>query len=164
MAVRAIVAMDESRGIGKDGAIPWHIPADMKRFKSLTMGQTVVMGRKTYESLPAAFRPLPGRHTVVVSRNQDYVVPEGVELVGNPTLWLEQVLAGTRSVQGEDVWVAGGEGIYSLLLPLCDEVVLTCVEGVHPADTWFPEFETEFELISTEANEGFSYKLYKRGS
>src|SRR5579875_1104132 len=96
--------------IGRDNAIPWHIPADMARFRELTTGATMVMGRRTWESLPPRFRPLPGRRNVVLSRDQAWTAG-GAEVVHD----LETALRGDG-----DIWVMGGSAVYRAALPYAD--------------------------------------------
>lgn len=123
-----IAAMDRNRAIGKGGRLPWHLPDDLRRFKALTLGHTVLMGRKTFESIG---RPLPGRRNVVLTRNPNFQA-EGVEVV--PTL--EAGLAG-----GEIMVIGGGE-VYALALPLARRMWLTLVDTeITEADTFFPAFD-----------------------
>lgn len=117
MSVTLIWAQSTSGVIGRDGAIPWHVPEDLARFKDLTMGHTVVMGRRTWESLPPKFRPLPGRRNVVVSRNPDYRA-EGAEVVSS----IDDALGDAQ------VWVIGGAEVYHLALPLATRAEITEVE------------------------------------
>ena len=112
-----IWAQSTSGVIGRDGAIPWQLPEDMARFKDLTMGHTVVMGRRTWESLPARFRPLPGRRNVVLTRNPHYQA-EGAEVITS----LDDVLA------LPDTWVIGGSEIYHLAMPAATRCEVTEVE------------------------------------
>jgi dihydrofolate reductase len=153
--------MDEARIIGRDGLLPWHLPEDMAHFKALTMGGVVVMGRKTWDSLPARFRPLPGRINVVVTRNPDVVsVPEGVHLATS----VESALEISRRLVSEQqrIWIIGGAEIYRTTLPVVDEVHLTQVHGVHEGDASFPPFEEEFELASQRSGEACDFKVYRR--
>jgi dihydrofolate reductase len=106
MTLGLIWAQSTSGIIGRAGGIPWRLPEDQARFKDVTMGHTVVMGRLTWESLPATVRPLPGRRNVVLTRHADYVA-DGATVVSN----LEQAL------RGDDTWVIGGAQIYALALP-----------------------------------------------
>ncbi|WP_167109211.1 dihydrofolate reductase [Mycobacterium sp. DL592] len=112
-----IWAQSTSGVIGRDGGIPWHLPEDLARFKDVTMGHTVVMGRRTWESLPAKVRPLPGRRNVVLTRQTDYMA-HGATVVGD----LEDALI------DEDTWVIGGSEIYHLALPLATRCEVTEVE------------------------------------
>ena len=125
MPVALIWAQSTSGIIGRDGAIPWQVPEDLARFKELTMGHTVVMGRRTWESLPARFRPLPGRRNVVVSRNPDYRAG-GAEVVDS----LDAGVAGTGVT-----WVIGGAEIYHLAIPAATRCEVTEVDvDLHPED------------------------------
>ncbi|HEY7054226.1 MAG TPA: dihydrofolate reductase [Mycobacterium sp.] len=116
-SVSLIWAQSISGVIGRSGDIPWRLPEDMSRFKDLTMGHTVVMGRRTWESLPDRFRPLPGRRNVVLTRQTDYAA-EGAEVVTSfqDALALDDALR-PRGSSEDDVWVIGGAEIYALGLP-----------------------------------------------
>lgn len=131
--MKAIVAMSENRVIGNNGAIPWHLPEDFKFFKATTMGHAIVMGRKTYESIG---KPLPGRENIILSRT----MPEtpGITIVRSP----EELLALENS---QNFFVIGGAEIYRLLLPRCSELFVTKVPVTINGDTFFPEFESEFD-------------------
>lgn len=124
MTVALIWAQSSSGVIGRDGGIPWRLPEDLARFKQLTMGHTVLMGRRTWESLPPRFRPLPGRRNVVLSRNQDYPA-EGADVIGS----IEDAL-------GEGLnWVIGGAEIYHLAMPFARRCEVTEVDlGLHIQD------------------------------
>jgi dihydrofolate reductase len=117
MSLGLIWAQSTSGVIGRDGGIPWRLPEDQARFKELTMGHTVVMGRLTWESLPAKVRPLPGRRNVVVTRQAGHTA-EGAEVVAS----LEDALT------GDDVWVIGGAQIYALALPIATRCEVTEVD------------------------------------
>ncbi|MEU0494415.1 dihydrofolate reductase [Mycobacterium sp. NPDC006124] len=117
MSVGLIWAQSTSGVIGRDGGIPWRLPEDQARFKELTLGQTVVMGRLTWESLPPKVRPLPGRHNVVVSRDAAYEA-DGATVVGS----VEEALG------DGDVWVIGGAQIYALALACADRCEVTEVD------------------------------------
>jgi dihydrofolate reductase len=156
--IAAVVAMDEARVIGQQGVLPWHIPEDMAHFRQLTAGHVVVMGRKTWDSLPPRFRPLPGRINVVVSRKSTEIeLPHGVLRATTPEEALE--LAATVA-EGKDVWVIGGAQLYAALLGRCDEVHLTVVKGVHTGDAWLPIFEDSFTCISEQVGKRCSFRVY----
>jgi len=127
--VSIIVATDERGAIGRDGGLPWRLPDDLKRFKSLTMGKPIVMGRKTWESIG---KPLPGRHNIVITRQAGFEVP-GVTVVAS----LDEALRAAGDVP--EVCIIGGAEIYRLALPRTDLIHLTRVQAVVEADTWFPE-------------------------
>ena len=140
MIISLIAAMDEKRGIGIDGQLPWHLPADLKRFKSITMGHHMIMGRKTYESIG---RPLPGRTTIIITRNPRYQ-PEGC-LVAHS---LETALEFARLDNEEEVFIIGGGEIFDQAIRIADRIYLTRVHTSLSADVYFPEFSTEEWSIS----------------
>jgi len=121
------------RVIGKNGQLPWHLPADLKRFKTLTMGHPIVMGRKTHDSIG---RALPGRHNIVVSRDENLIV-NGADCV--TSLPAALVLA----ADAEQVFVIGGEQIYRLALVLADRIELTEIDTSVDGDAWFPEIDRD---------------------
>jgi dihydrofolate reductase len=123
MSLGLIWAQSPSGVIGRAGGIPWRLPEDQARFKEMTLGHTVVMGRLTWESLPSKVRPLPGRGNVVVSRQADYVA-EGATVVGS----LDEALT------DNETWVIGGERIYTLALPIATRCEVTEVEVDLPRD------------------------------
>jgi len=132
-----IVAMSEKdRIIGLDGGMPWRLSADMMRFKEITTGHTVVMGRRTWESLPPKFRPLPNRRNVVLTRNPGFL-PDG------PTVCvsLEDALrhAALHGQDDESVFVIGGQSVFAEAIGIADRIYLTLVDYVGPGDTFFEE-------------------------
>ncbi len=158
--VAAIVAFDESRVIGCNGKLPWHLPEDMARFRALTQHCPVIMGRKTWESLPERVRPLPKRVNIVVTRHPSaLVVPEGVKVCISPE---DAVRVGVE-VGARYVWVLGGAEVYRELLPRCEEVHVTHVNGSHPGDAWFPEFESGFFVAGEEVGADCTWVTYRRG-
>jgi dihydrofolate reductase len=134
--MKTIVAMTRNRVIGKNNKIPWRLPGEQKWFKAMTMGHAVLMGRKTFESIGG---PLPGRHNIVVTRSVDI---EGVEIVRD----LEKFDPSPYEADGKDVFVIGGSEIYRALLPRCETIYATIVKQEHDGDTYFPEFESGFEI------------------
>ena len=161
MKIKAIVAMSRDRVIGAKGDLPWHISEDLKRVKKLTMGDTVLMGRKNYESIPEKYRPLSGRKNVVVTRQNDWIADESVLVFRkNPTEVIEEL---SKEAKADDVlWVFGGGEIYEQTIDLWDEIYLTLVEGEYEGDVFFPEFEEDFEETWQESHEGFSFINYSR--
>lgn len=142
--------------IGKDGHLPWHLPEDMKHFKELTMGKTVVMGRKTWESLPEKFRPLPDRKNIVITRQEDYSVPEGVVVSSDLGDILDLHF-------DEDICVIGGAEIYKLALPRATDLELTEVDQEVEGDVFFPKFnKAEWQEVSREARDGFAFVHYQK--
>lgn len=136
-----IAAAAENNALGKDNDLLWHLPDDFKRFKQITSGHHIVMGRKTFESFP---KPLPNRTSVVITRQKNYA-PEGCVVVKN----LEEALA--VCPKNEETFIIGGGEIYKLALPFADKIELTRVHESFEADAYFPEFsESEWKLESEE--------------
>jgi dihydrofolate reductase len=158
--VSLVAAVARDGVIGRDGGIPWHLPEDARRFRDLTLGQPVVMGRRTWESLPDRYRPLPGRRNIVVTRKDGWRA-EGAERAGS----LAEALA---SVDAPQVFVIGGSALYAESLPLADELVLTEVDLEVNGDTFFPDWERgTFTEVSREhglAADGtrFAFVTYAR--
>ncbi len=135
-----IVAMAKNRVIGKNGQLPWHLPSDLKRFKDLTMGHTLLMGRKTFESIGKA---LPGRRTIVVSRNPDYRM-DGCETAAD----IDSAMRLVRST--DELFICGGAEIYRQTLPLVERIYLTELESAMEGDTFFPQLPPgRFRTINT---------------
>ena len=155
-----IVAMSENRVIGRDGDLPWHLPADLKRFKQLTMGHHIIMGRKTYESIG---RPLPGRTNVVVTRDREYTA-DGVEVVHS----LEEAIERTEG--DDEAFVTGGEAIYRLALPSADRLYVTAVHSDVEGDVYFPGNGVDgWRLTMEEPHEAddrhahrYTFRVYER--
>jgi len=160
--VSVIVATDQRGGIGKDGRLPWHLPNDLKRFKALTMGKPIVMGRRTFDSIG---RVLPGRRNIVVSRRPDLVI-DGCTVV--PSF----VAALAVAADSAEVCVIGGAEIYRLALPVAGFVHLTKVHATVEADTFFPALDAaDWKEIAREdypADErhayGYSFLTLRRMS
>ena len=133
MKISMILAMDECRGIGFRNALPWHLPADLKRFKDITMGHHVIMGRKTYQSMG---RPLTGRKNIVITRNLNF---EAKGFVTSHSV--EEALEIARRNQEEEVFIIGGGEIYDQAIKFTDKIYLTTVHTVFNADVFFPELE-----------------------
>ena len=141
-----ISALDEERAIGKSGDIPWHYPEDLKYFKEKTTGYSVLMGRKTYESLPEDFRPLPDRENIVLTRS-DPKFNESVKVVNS----LEEAY---QSAENEKLFIAGGASVYEQTLDDADKIILTKIPGTHDGDTFFPEWDEENWDLESKREEG----------
>ena len=151
-----IAAVAKNRVIGKDNTLIWNIPEDMAHFKALTSGQTVIMGRKTWESLPPRFRPLPGRRNIVISRQADFAAP-GAELAGS----LEAALQ--LAAKAETVFIIGGEQIYRQAMDVANRLEITEVDLEPAGDAWFPEIpSTEWEKVASSAGQGYAFATYRR--
>ena len=134
MKVALVAAVARGGVIGRDGGIPWRLPEDMARFRDLTIGHSVVMGRRTWESLPDQFRPLPGRGNVVVTRNPDWSA-QGADRAGSVDEALELLASESQ------VFVIGGGEIYAAALSLADELVLTEIDADVEGDATFPDWD-----------------------
>ena len=132
--------------IGADGGLPWRLPEDMALFRRLTMGATVVMGRRTWESLPERFRPVPGRTNVVLTSDPAWAA-EGARRSGS----VREVLA-----EHESVWVIGGGAVYAAFLPHADRLVVTDVDTQVDGDTWAPALDGGWQPVARTPEEGWS--------
>ena len=151
-----IAAVARNRVIGKDNQLIWHIPEDMVHFKTLTAGHTVIMGRRTWESLPPRFRPLPGRRNIVISRQADYAAA-GAETAGSLAAALHLASA------ADTVFVIGGEQIYRLAIPLADRLEMTEVDLDPEGDAWFPEISAvDWKIEARIPGDGFAFVTYRR--
>lgn len=145
-AISIIAAIGSKRELGKDNKLLWRIPEDMKRFRQLTEGHAVIMGRKTFESIG---RPLPNRINIVITRQANYQAP-GCIIVSS----VEEALAAARAKEREEIFVIGGGEIYKQALPFTDRLYLTVVRATAAADAYFPEY-AEFGRVTT-STEGSS--------
>ena len=152
-----IAALAANRVIGRNNALPWHLPADLKRFKALTLGHPVLMGRKTHESIG---RPLPGRRNLVITRKRGYIAP-GCEVIHS----LEQAIAACPGA--EEIFVIGGAELYRESLPRAQRLELTEIQAEFEGDAAFPEFslaqwrETGREIHRDEAGISFRYDFVR---
>lgn len=138
-ALHLIYARARGGVIGRDGRMPWHLPEDLAHFKRTTLGQPVIMGRKTWESLPAAFRPLPGRRNIVITRQTDWQAA-GAEVAHS----LEQAIA---LCQAEPVaWIMGGAQIYRQALPLAQQVLVTEIDADFEGDAFAPVLDASWHI------------------
>lgn len=161
MKVTLIAAMARDRVIGRQGQVPWHLPEDLKHFRLRTTGHTVIMGRKTFESIG---KPLPKRRSIVISRRPDDLHPE-VQVASS----LEAALA-LAGNDDDEIFIAGGEQIYTLALPRADRLDLTIVDAPIAGDAYFPPFNSkEWRLISEEQHQAderhahpYCFRLYER--
>lgn len=155
--IALIAAISDNNCIGRDNDLPWHIPEDMEFFKTMTKHKVVIMGRKTWESIPEKYRPLPHRTNVVVSRNPDYPVPEGVHL-------FQDVHHALDIFKDEDIMISGGGQIYTMTIDAADTLYITHVhQTVDECHAFFPEIDINV-WQETERNdkEGYSFVTYTR--
>jgi dihydrofolate reductase len=169
-ALVLIAAVTKNGVIGNANALPWHLPEDLKHFKALTTGHAVIMGRKTWESLPERFRPLPGRTNIVVTRNASYVAAgatvvtslEAAQKVGAASSGLPP--GGTART----LFVIGGAELYTHALPLAQRLELTEIDAEFAGDAYFPEFdrhdwcETGRNAAMSSAGLGYAFVTYER--
>lgn len=150
--VTIIVAHDENRVIGNKNDIPWYIPQDLKLFKDRTMGHAVIMGRKTYLSIPEKYRPLKGRMSIVLTRDvqEDKKVIHPLENNTGAVMCSTMESAIEEGFKwGEEIFIAGGSQIYQLALDsgVVDKAIVSLVKGDHEGDTFFPELDWPYEII-----------------
>ncbi len=161
MIVAMVVAIAENRAIGKDNQLLWHLPKDLKHFKQITAGHTIIMGRKTFDSMG---KPLPNRRNIVISRNKDLELP-GAELVGS----VQEALA-LCAADEEEVYIIGGGEIYKMAMPLTDKIYLTVVQHSFDGDAYFPEIEpgewketaSEYHAPDEKHQFGFTFSTLER--
>ena len=155
MELKLIYARSRNGVIGRDGQLPWHLPADLAHFKQTTLGQAVVMGRKTWDSLPERFRPLPGRTNIVITRQTDWHAPGA--LVAHS---LEQAMS--LCPAPGPLWVIGGADIYAQALPLASTVVVTEIDVEVQGDAHAPKLGAEWKEMSRllyHNEDGLSYSF-----
>ena len=166
MQINLIWAQAKNRVIGLNGKMPWHLPEDLAHFKRTTLGHPVIMGRKTWDSLPVKFRPLPGRMNVVIS--SDASTRQTLKKNGtSPAQNLREALLICEQAQCAEVWVIGGALIYALALPQAHKLVITEIDAEYSGDAFAPELDAAWQEINREnlqtAN-GFSlsFVTYRR--
>lgn len=155
--IALIAAIDTNNCIGKDGALPWHIPEDLAHFKKLTEGKTILMGRKTWESLPEKYRPLPNRTNIVITRQNSYALPAGV-------LCYDSVDVALAAHKNEDSMVIGGGEIFTQTIKKADVLYMTHVnQTVNACTAFFPPINpTIWRETEREDHDGFSFVTYKK--
>jgi len=156
MTISLITGMTKNRVIGKNNTLPWHIKDDLKLFKELTLNNTVIMGYKTYISLPENFRPLPNRNNIVLSDR-----PTEIENV-YVALSIKEALEKAKEYN-KKIFFIGGAMTYKDALPLVDELCISWIKKDYEGDTYFPDFnEDKFEVIEEKEFEEFVFKRYRR--
>lgn len=148
--ISMIVAVDETRAIGKDNRLLWDIPEDLKRFKRLTSDHAVIMGENTYRSIG---RPLPNRTNIVVTLDRQLELPDCLVVHS-----IDEAFAAAREHEREEVFVIGGASIYAQCLPRIERLYLTLVRGVHEADTFFPDYSEFGKIIGQEEGKDDKYR------
>jgi dihydrofolate reductase len=147
MRISAIVAMSQNRAIGKNNQLPWHLPADLKHFKQVTMGRPILMGRKTYESIG---RPLPGRYNIVITRDANFQAPGCLV-----TTSIDTALAAVA--ESDEIFIIGGALLYQQMMPRIHRLYLTVIQQEVEGDAFFPELDLnqwyEIERVDHSADE-----------
>lgn len=158
--ITIIAAAGENNSLGKDNDLVWHLPDDFKRFKELTSGNYILMGRKTFETFP---KPLPNRKHLIITRQEEYLVPENCFVFDSIQSVFDEVLS------DNDIWIIGGGEIYKQSMGIADRIELTRVHSDFEADTFFPEIGEEWELVKEEYHPtderhkyDFTYLTYNR--
>jgi dihydrofolate reductase len=158
MSISIIAAVSKNNVIGIKNELPWYLPEDLKRFKNLTLKKTVLMGRKTFESILAKIgKPLPDRKNVVITRNKNFKAPQGV-------LIFDDIKKALNNFKNEDIFIIGGGKIYQQTINLADTLYITHIDKeIKNGDTFFPEIDEKiWQKISQEDKEGFSFAVYQR--
>ncbi len=149
--VSIICAIDDEQAIGRENRLPWHIPSDLKRFKAITAGHPVIMGRKTFESIG---RPLPKRLNIIITRDQQYTA-EGCTVVHS----LDEALEKAADRDSQEVFVIGGAEIFRQAVDYADKLYLTLVAGTHQGDTFFPDYSAFSRELFRESHEENGYSF-----
>jgi dihydrofolate reductase len=157
-----IWAQTPDRVIGADGSMPWHLPEDLAHFKELTLGHPVIMGRRTWDSFPERFRPLPGRTNIVMSRRQQSagaMREAGAVVVPG----FREALEAAAESDGLDlVWVIGGAMLYEQALDVATLAEITVIETDVPGDTYAPELDGRWKRTAVEQHEGYRFERWER--
>jgi dihydrofolate reductase len=158
-----VAAVAENGVIGRDGGMPWHLPADLAHFKQTTTGHPVVMGRRTYDSIAARLDgPLPDRHSVVLS-SRDLDLPAGAQVVGSVDEARRAAEAAATEMNVETAYVVGGATVYEQFRPLADGMVLTELHDAYEGDTAFPDYDPgEWIEVDRDPHDSFDFVTYER--
>ena len=164
MKLKLIYARAANGVIGMNNQMPWHLPEDLAHFKRTTLGCPVLMGRKTWESIPAKFRPLPGRANLVITRQPNWQA-EGAHVVHSLEEGLTLALA--HCPEGKDLWVMGGAEIYAQAASIAEEAVVTEIDADYEGDAFAPQLGTSWQEISRESHVSstglkFSFVTYRQ--
>jgi dihydrofolate reductase len=157
MTITLVAAISKNNCIGKNGEIPWYIPEDFKRMREITQNKVLIMGRNTWESIPKHRRPLPKRTNIVITRNESYELPEGVERYSS-------IKDAVAAHPDEDIVSFGGQGIYKEMIEYADVLEITHVEQtVDTCDAFFPDINMSiWKEVWRENHEMFSFVTYER--
>lgn len=153
--ISLVAAISRNNCIGKDNTLPWDIPEDMKRVKELTVGRNVIMGRKTWESIPEKHRPLPNRKNIIITRDIDYPTPDGVEV-------FQTIIDAINAHKNEDIVGFGGQRIFEDMMEIADTLYITHVDQeVEECHAYFPKIDLNiWKETEREDKDGFSFVTY----
>ena len=151
--ISIIVAKSNNNVIGSNGSIPWNVPKDLKYFKELTEGNTVIMGRKTYESLPKDKKPLPNRINIVITRDINFTA-NGCMVVGS----LEEAIL--KIDNRKDTFIIGGGEIYKQAINFVDKIYVTEINNEYEGDTYFPKISDKWDLVGIEKSDECNFMTY----
>ncbi len=161
--MNAIVAVDSNWAIGNKGQLLIRIPADQKRFREITTGGVVVLGRKTMDTFPGK-RPLPNRTNIILSTNEDYKVDDAIVVHS-----IEQLIEELKSYPDESIYIIGGDSVYKQMLPYCNKVYVTKIDREYEADTYFPNLnkDSDWHIVNTSEEQvifdtTYAYVDYER--
>ncbi len=156
--VSLIAAVAPGMVIGKDNSILWHIPGELRLFRKLTAGSTVIMGRKTFEGLPAKYRPLPDRHNLVISRKMP--LQESVDVCAS----VEEALEKARTY-GREIFIIGGESVYAQAIHLAEKLYISWIHREYKGNKYFPEIDVQkWEVQERKEFGDFTFMVYQRRS
>jgi dihydrofolate reductase len=162
MKLGLIYAQSRNGVIGRGGVLPWHLPEDLAHFKRTTLGAPVIMGRKTWESLPPRFRPLPGRKNIVITRDPQWQAPGAQRAVS-----LDEAIAACAGADTDTAWITGGAEIFKLAIPRADLAVVTEIGADYDGDTFAPALGADWHEVARErhlspAGIPFDFVTYRR--
>ena len=165
--IALIAAVADNGIIGAGGKLPWHLPEDLKKFKELTTGKVVIMGRKTYESIIAMLgKPLPNRQNVVITRNTEYKGPSFTKVSESEVPQVQvfyDVHSALEANKSNDIFIIGGGEIYKQALEVADTMYITHVHESHEGDTHFPKVNmSDWEKTGEDSRDGFTFAIYNR--
>ncbi len=153
--INIIAAIGSNRELGKDNKLLWHIPQDLKRFKKLTFGHPVIMGRTTYQSLG---KPLSGRVNIVVTHNKDFRAPECIIVHSLKEAIVKAKSSFTKATKDKEIFIIGGGQVYSQAINFADKLYLTIIEGSFEADTFFPDYSSFKRVIFQKKERDNNYQ------
>ena len=161
--ISAIVAVARNGVIGSDNDLPWHLPEDLQYFKDMTLGKPIIMGRKTFDSVG---KPLPKRRNIVVTRNQELRI-DGADVVTTLDEAVAIAKEYCRTTGQDEIMVVGGEGVYTMALPILDRIYLTDIDASPDGDTYFPTLGEEWQEVSCRppqqpSNPTFTFRILER--